>query len=145
MPPIDETSLLLLELDRLSAGRLKRRKDLGLLLELGAGPGRRGTLDDLSFSAKFLVRARGMMQRLGPGAEGYDRLSAEFGSHMEKAAAHCRRLLDGAPEGVRRDFADTYLSLTGAGVNNFLELCHDLGWYKNMLIDAGRDTRRPPS
>lgn len=136
-----DTTRLLAELDQLSGGRLKRREDLGILLELGAHADHRSALGDLGFSAKFLARAHGMMQRIGPGGEGYDRLSAEFSSHLEKVSMLLRSILRDAPDDVRSYFSTRYLSLTPEGLGGLLELCHDLGWYKNRLIDAGRGPR----
>ena len=136
-----DTTRLLAELDHLSGGRLKRREDLGILLELGAHAHHRSALDDLGFIAKFLARAYGMMQRIGPGCEGYDRLSAEFSSHLEKVSMLLRSILRDTPDDVRSQFSARYLSPTPEGLGDLLELCHDLGWYKNRLIDSGRGSR----
>ncbi len=133
-----EAERIVAELDRSSGGRLCRREDLTALLELGLPVAHRGTLDELAFSAKFLARARDMMARIGPGGQGYDRLAAEFVQHLERVTALLRTLLAGAPEGVRTRFASAYFATTPEALENLLELCHDLGWYKNRLIDRGR-------
>jgi hypothetical protein len=139
------TELLLSELDLLSGDRLMRREDLGVLLELGRLPGRRAVLDDLAFSAKFLARARRMMERVGPGGEGYDRLAGEFARHLEKAAVLLHALLEGAPAGVRGTFLSRYTAQTPQGLAEFLALASDLAWYKNRLIDRGAGDAPPAS
>jgi hypothetical protein len=136
---------LLAELDHLSGGRLMRRGDLGMLFDLGLRPGRRPLLDDLAFSAKFLTRARSMMERAGPAGQGYDQIAGEFSRHVQKAIALIRTLLEDAPEETAQGFVSRYLAATPEGLENLLALSADLGWYKNWLIDHGGKRSRPAS
>ncbi|HTR99204.1 MAG TPA: hypothetical protein VML00_05585 [Bacteroidota bacterium] len=130
------TSDLLLELDTLSGGSIKRRADLGILLECGRdGPGRKA-LDELSFFAKFLHRTHGIMARIGRDGEGFDRLLKEFTDASAKTTALLAQLLSGAPDDERRRLTATYLAMTPGALDNLLALCRDLSWYKNRLIDV---------
>ncbi len=122
-------------LDEFSGHRLTCKDDLGLLMELARDVERRHLLDDLSFTAKFLSRSHGIMKRIGPDGEGYERLASEFSLNMEKAVSALRRLLDGSPQEVSAPFVSRYLAMTHDGLQNFLALCYDLSWYKNWLID----------
>jgi hypothetical protein len=141
----EDPTRVLSELDRLSGGRLERREDLGVLLGLGLPPERRPVLDELAFSAKFLARARGMMERIGPGGQGYDKLAAEFSRHLEQASFLLRSLLMHAPQEVREQFTSGYLAASPPALRNMLALCGDLGWYKNLLIDSGERRSRSAS
>jgi hypothetical protein len=85
-----------------------------------------------------------MMERVGPGAEGYDRLAGEFSLHMKKAAALLGTLIEAAPAEAAEVFRSRYAALTPEGLENLLALSSDLGWYKNWLIDQGRK-RTPPA
>ena len=127
-------------LDRLSRGTLRRREDLLVLLELAADPAQRSHLDALSFEAKFAVRARRIMERIGPDGEGYGRISAEWSAALGRIAAEARALLSGAPAATREWFDERYLGLTPGALSELLELCHDLSWYKNWRIDAKNRT-----
>lgn len=131
------TASLLSALDTLSAHTLTRRADLGALLEIGATPGERKKLKDLSFYAKFVHRAHGMLARIGKDGEGYERLAAEFSANMEKAVRLLTSMMEASPPEVRARFDNAYLAMTRESVAGLLELFHDLGWYKNWLIDAG--------
>jgi hypothetical protein len=131
------TDSLLSGLDTLSAHTLTRRADLGMLLELGRAPGGQQRLKDLAFYAKFVHRAHGMLTRVGKDGEGYDRLAAEFAANMEKAASLLTAMLESAPPGDRARLRAAYLVMTHEAVAGLLELFHDLGWYKNWLIDTG--------
>jgi len=130
------TISLLATLDAASRRQLKRRGDLGILLDLGAPPERSATLDDLAFRAKVLTRTFGIMQRIGREGNGYDRLESEFALTMDVVRSHVRTLLGGAPDDVRDRFAASYLAMTPGGLSNLTALLGDLTWYKNWLLDS---------
>jgi hypothetical protein len=136
MTPSSSTVSLLAALDTASRGQLKRRDDLGILLDLGASPDQSAALDNLAFRSKFLTRTFGIMQRIGREGNGYDRLESEFTANMEVARGHLRSLLSGAPDTVRDRFSSSYLALTPGGFSNLMALLGDLAWYKNWLLDS---------
>ena len=131
------TTALLVTLDSASRGQLKRRGDLGILLDLGADPARAVALDDLAFRAKFLTRTFGIMQRIGREGNGYDRLESEFAVSMDVArrprAYAPRRRPGRCPRPHDRR---AYLAMTPDGLGNLLALLGDLMWYKNWLLDS---------
>ena len=136
MTPSSSTVSLLAALDTASRGQLKRRDDLGILLDLGASPDQSAALVDLAFRSKFLTRTFGIMQRIGREGNGYDRLESEFAANMEVARGHLRSLLSGAPDTVRDRFSSSYLAPTPGGLSNLMALLGDLAWYKNWLLDS---------
>jgi len=136
MTPSSSTLSLLAALDTASRGQLKRRDDLGILLDLGASPDQSATLVDLAFHSKFLTRTFGIMQRIGREGNGYDRLESEFAVNMEVARGHLRSLLSGAPDTIRDRLSSSYLALTPGGLSNLMALLGDLAWYKNWLLDS---------
>jgi len=129
---------LLSELESLSGGKIKRRSDLGILLESGRIEPEREILDELGFYAKFLHRTYGIMTRTGRDGDGYERLAHEFSEAVGKTRTLIASLLAGVPGEVREQFAAVYLSMSRESLENLLSLCHDLGWYKNWLIDTKR-------
>lgn len=129
------TLSLLATLDEASRGPLKRRDDLGTLLDLGASAERAAALEDLAFRAKFLTRTFGIMQRIGRDGNGYDRLESEFAANMDTAREHMRTILAGAPDDVRDRMTTSYLAMTPRGLENLMALLDDLTAYKNWLLD----------
>ena len=136
------TESLLSELDAFSAGTIVHRADLGILLESGRIQPEQGILEELSFYAKFLHRTYGIMTRIGPAGEGYERLAAEFSQAAGKTRNLLASLLAGTPGDVRKRMTAAYLSMTQEGLAELLSLCHDLGWYKNWLIDTKKGERK---
>jgi len=135
MTPTSSTVSLLAALDTSSRGQLKRRDDLGIVLDLGAFPERSAALDDLAFRSKFLTRTFGIMQRIGRDGSGYDRLETEFAAGLEVVRGHLRTLLGDAPDEVRDRLTASYLAMTPGGMSNLMALLGDLTWYKNWLLD----------
>jgi hypothetical protein len=134
-PPLDR---LLGELRTLSGGRLRRESDVRLLLGAARTGGRQAEAGELGLLAKFLHRTHGIMQRIGRDGEGYGRLAEEFGRSLEKASGLARGLMETLPPPERDRMLREYLTLSPASLERLLDLFHDLGWYKNWLIDNGR-------
>lgn len=135
MPFSLSTSNLLLALERLSRNKLTRREDLGVLLDLAHDRGADQELEELSFQAKFAVRAFTIMKRIGREGEGYDRLTAEFGVSLDKVRTLVAALLQGAEHDIRARLSSTYLAMTPESMDHLLALLYDLSWYKNWRID----------
>lgn len=136
MTPTSSTLSLLAALDTASRGQLKRRDDLGLVLDLGASPEQSAALDDLAFRSKFLTRTFGIMRRIGREGNGYERLESEFAANMDVVRSHLRSLFAGAPDDVRERLSSSYLAMTPAGLSDLMALLGDLAWYKNWLLDS---------
>lgn len=135
------TVSLLTELETFSGGTITRRPDLGLLLECGRSGPDREVLDEIGFFSKFLHRTFGIMTRIGPGGEGYERLAREFSGAVEKTRALMTSLIAQSPGDEREGFTAAYLAMTQESLDNLLALCRDLSWYKNWLIDSHRQRK----
>jgi len=135
MQPSSSTESLLASLDAFSGNKLTRRTDLGLLLETAFQHRQESLLHELSFLAKFVSKAYGIMTRIGKDGEGYESVAIEFSRNLEKATALTRTLIEKAPSHLQEEFATTYFAMTSASLQNLLDLFYDLGWYKNWLID----------
>jgi hypothetical protein len=128
----------------LSGGKLTLQADLGTLLELAQRGGRQSQMVDLSFQAKFVASTARMMNRIGPGAEGYAKLATEFQSAIERVRTGIRELLQNGEEEDRQHFERTYFALTPASLQGLVALCYDLGWYKNYLLEQAPSRSSSP-
>ena len=129
------TSTLVDALDDFSQHKLTRKNDLGVLVELALQANAKETLDELSFTAKFISRTYGIMRRIGAHDEAYNGLFRQFAEQLAKAETLERALLQHAPAGTQEQFASTYYARSPEAVERHLALLYDLGWYKNWLID----------
>jgi len=136
------TSTLLHTLEEFSGNKLTRLEDLGILLELGATDNLQQTLDELSFTAKFLAKTAAIMKRIGREGDGYIKLSEQFSKNMEKARQLLRTIFSRAPTEIGEQLTSTYLAVTPESLQNLLELYYDLSWYKNWQIDNRKRNAR---
>lgn len=139
----ETTRSLVARIEQFSGNKLTRVEDFRTLVEVAAGAGRMRDLDHLCFLAKFLVKTRGIMQRIGPSGEGFDTLSGQFSKSLAEAVQLLRELLSGSSPPVEHHFTATYLGLDQTSLQNLMNLLHDLSWYKNWQIDnpsGGRGT-----
>ena len=130
-----QTKELLTQITTLSGNTLQRSMDLGVLLELAQRQSLQPMLDDLAFSAKFLVKSIELMKRIGEGGDGYEKLEKEVAAQTEKSRTIITRLLDGADALTQSHIRGTYLSMDTVSLQNLLQLFHDLRWYKNYQMD----------
>lgn len=117
----------------MSGHKLLRRDDLGMVIDCAYHHERKGVLADLSFQSKFARKTQGILQRIGKGADGYDRLALEFASALEEIRKLLGEILDLCPDAAPA--RKRYLALTPEGLEELLALTNDLSWYKNWLID----------
>ena len=132
----ENTKKLLDKINVLSGRRLQRSMDLGTLIEIASVLGREQVLDDLAFHAKFLTKSFDLMQRIGKDGEGYDKLSSEFSSNVQKCQSLINALTEGSEGTTASHFTSTYCTVGEMTMDNLMQLFHDLGWYKNYRIDT---------
>jgi len=133
------------DIQLLSGGKLTLRPDLGTLLELAQQGGKQLQMEELSFQAKFVASTARMMNRIGPGAEGYTKLAEEFQSAVERVRTAIRELLKNGEEEDRQHFERAYFALTPASLQGLVALCYDLGWYKNYLLEQASSRTASPA
>jgi|WetSurMetagenome_2_1015567.scaffolds.fasta_scaffold18635_2 hypothetical protein len=126
---------LLNEVDALSAHTLARRGDLALFLALARTAEILQSLDDLGFHAKVVHRTASIVKRLGPEGQGVTQVRAEFSRSLEMVRSLMTGLLPALPKSEADRIRREYLSMTQESLSNLMELCSDLRWYKNWLID----------
>jgi hypothetical protein len=129
----------------LSGGKLTLQPDLGTLLELAQRGGKQLQMEELSFQAKFVASTARMMNRIGPGTEGYAQLAVEFQSAVERVRTAIREMLQNGDEDDRQHFERTYFALTPASLQGLIALCYDLGWYKNYLLEQASSRTASPA
>ncbi len=130
------TTELLQRLESLASKNLSYRNEVGILIELAHQNNKLQTLDDLSFYAKFAHKTFGIMKRIGKDADGYDKLSKEFGDCAGKSKNLVNELLALASDETKKEFDAQFLSMSPTAFQNLLALFYDLSWYKNFLIDS---------
>jgi hypothetical protein len=110
--------------------------EVGLLLDLARKHRLDQTFRDAIFHAKFAVKTKDIMGRIGTDGEGFDKLSTEFQNSVEKTSALLKTIVKESPEEIKHRFANDFFSLDQTSFANFTRLLEDLSWVKNWDVDG---------
>ena len=124
------------QLQEFSQHRLNFPRDVEVLIELATAQRHDDLFRDAIFHAKFAVKTKEVMSRIGPGGEGFDKLSTEFQNSTEKASTLLKTIVKESPDEIKRHFVNDFFSLDPASFANFMKLLEDLGWVKNWEVDG---------
>ena len=125
------------DVERFANRKLYYRSEIATLVRLAMTYPQKGIFEEIIFLAKFLWNSYNIMQRIGPGGEGYPKLSAEFRDTLEKMTTLIKTLIKEGPEEVKEKFK-TLFSMSHESMNNLLRFIDDLSWVKNYSIDTQR-------
>lgn len=131
-----ESQKFLQELESYAKMPLVCREEIALLLDQGRSGGKMDVFEDIAFFAKFITKSHDLMKRIGPDGEGYDKVSAEFQSAIEKISTLIRTLIKDGPEDVKQRFTRHYFRMEPDSFAALMRLVRELAWVKNWLLDG---------
>ncbi len=126
----------LLRVEHDARRKLNCPAEVGELLQIVVQTGLSEDFDELIFQAKFLVRSRDVMNRIGPGAEGLEKLATEFQTSLQRSVDILKKLIHRAPEDVAQKFKGTFLTGNTGSLDNLMDLFSDLQSVKNLQNDG---------
>lgn len=129
---------LLREVERSSRKRLNYPNDVGEILEAAQNGGRTGQFEEVIFLAKFISKSFDVMSRIGSDGEGYEKLSVEFESNIQKLSSLLKEILAVSSDDIRQSFIALFLSLTPESLERLMLLLRDLTAVKNWVVDGNR-------
>lgn len=137
MTPLpEEITRFLNELGQFASRELPYSNDVGFLLGRAKQLGQMQRFEDLIFVAKFVSKTIDVMRRIGPSADGYQKLAMEFKENAERAGILAKALLEHGDSAEKQRFHDEYLGNDQESFGRFLGLLGDLSWVKNWRIDG---------
>lgn len=92
--------------------------------------------EDAAFHAKFVLRARDVILRVGKDGDGYDKLAAEHQAGLEKTTTLLRTLVKEAEDGVKQRFVKEFFPLDEESFSRLNGLLADLSRIKNWQVDG---------
>jgi hypothetical protein len=127
-----DTENVLSYLDSVSQNGLRKRNDMGTLLELAASKDAYQEMNDLVFHGRHLFGVFTSLRKSGPGSQGYETLEREFSRGIETLRELLAKVLvDAEAEDIDR-FEKHYYAMTQGGLRNVVDLAHDLGVLKTV-------------
>ena len=130
-----ETENVLNYLEGASGDGLRKRNDMGTILELAALQNADEEMNALIFHGRHLYSLYKTLRRTGPGIEGYRTLEKEFAAAVETTRDILARVLVDAGEEEIARFNIHYYAVTHGSLRNLVDLAHDLGVLKGVQND----------
>jgi hypothetical protein len=130
-----ETENVLNYLEGASSDGLRKRNDMGTILELAARQDADEDMNALIFNGRHLYSLYKTLRKTGPGAEGYRTLEKEFATAIETVREILARVLLEAGEEEIARFNTHYYAATHGSLRNLVDLAHDLGVLKGVQND----------
>lgn len=127
-----DTESVLAFLDEAVEGGLRKRNDVGVLLELGATHGEADLINTITTTGTGLWKVYRTLRRVQPGAEGYAQLEQEFGLQLNALRTQLAELVERADDGTLQRFDEIYFGMTQGVIRNLVDLGHDLARIKDL-------------
>ncbi len=131
-----DTLAVLSHLDDITEGALRKRNDLGVILELAASRADSAAFNALTRTGMGLWKVYRTLRSLRSGDDGYATLEREFGSLVNELREQLAALVAEADDEVLKRFDDTYFGMTQGVVRNLVDLGHDLARIKDLQNSA---------
>ena len=136
MPAQSDTAQFIDQLQTFARGRLNFPRNLEQIVDQVREQRMEELFQDLIFHAKFAVKTKDVLTRIGQGGEGYDKLSVEFQNSVEKTSTLLKTLVKESPEAIKQQFVGVFFGLDPQSFERFLKLLEDLSWVKNWVVDG---------
>jgi len=113
-------------------GELRKRNDMGVILEIAATNALIDDINNMVLVGKNVYSCYGILRKMSANDEGYKRLEHEFMTNVHVLRGHIGTVSELLPELERNRFETVYLGMTQGTVRNIVDLAHDLSALKNL-------------
>ena len=139
---MENTEKLIQEIEVFSQNGLKRKKDLTLLLFLAYSNDMKETVEELSFTSKYVQGLFRVLEKASGNAEvqNMGQIKTDITINLEKVKENIKKLLYNAEDADKNHFNETYLQLTQNSLFNLTELMSDLEWTKKYFNQVKRSS-----
>ncbi|RLD46378.1 MAG: hypothetical protein DRI94_14850 [Bacteroidetes bacterium] len=130
-----DTEEILQFLDYTTNDNLRKRNDLGIILELSATYGEVDVLNDIIFSATSLWKIHKTIQRAGEVNEGIEKLKTESVNQADFLKSKLNTLIGDENPDISERFDEVYFQKTAGAFYNLIDIAHDLAELKKIQLD----------
>jgi hypothetical protein len=123
------------ELERSSNRKLFFPNDVGHLLEATRQHQKMEAFEEAIFFAKFVTKSAGVMKRIGPDGDGYDKLSLEVQTGIQKASSLLKSISESCPDNVGQQQSTMFFAMSHEALERLMKLFADLALVKNWVLD----------
>lgn len=131
-----DTEAVLAVLDESVEGGLRKRQDIGVLLEAGAVTNQSELFNKIVTAGTAVWKVYSTLRRLKPGDEGFRLIEEEFGKQMNLLREHMASMMEAVPDETLKRFDEVYFGFTQGVMRNLVDIGHDLAKIKGLQRDA---------
>ena len=124
------------ELEMYAKRKLNYPEEVEELLKIVMQTGLVGEFESLIFQARFLVKTNEIMERIGPGTNGFEKIWMEFQSSMKKSIDSLKMIVERSPSDVNRKLTGMFIVMETDSFGRLMKLFSDLSWIKKWQVDG---------
>lgn len=127
-----ESEAVLSYLDKVTDGALRKRDDLGALLEIGATTAAADEFNTLVFSGKACWNVYGVLRKTPPADEKFNVVEKEFGERLQALREALLFFAANAEVKLNERWQQVYLGMGQGTARNLVDLAQDLARLKDL-------------
>ncbi len=128
----DDTLQVLSFLDYTSGNNLRKRNDLGTILEIGALTGNYALIDRIIFNGKYLWSLHLLLKRDNADEAVFEKLLAETETTVSELIKLLKELIASEKDFDEKRFDSIYFAGDNGAFRNLIDLAHDLSQLKEV-------------
>jgi hypothetical protein len=120
------------EINAFSGNKLKRRDDLKTLLDISFENDKSGLLEDVSFTAKYIMGLQRVIKKgsMNPEISNLEQIKLDYMNNIQKSVELLKEIVNLSDIKVKNHFEEIYFQLSHSGLSSLRELLEDLEWTK---------------
>jgi len=136
-----DTQQVLSFLEEITGGNLRKKSDIGTILEIGASTNRPGLVTDIIFQGKILWNLYKTLNRQSGSEHNPEFIRQELAKSLVELRIKLQELVTNSDDHIKLRFSEVYfVETSGAGLN-LVDLAHDLSEIKDLQSKI-RDMKR---
>jgi len=117
------------------------RSALNDIIRQSQNNGMEKEFENLIFLGKFISSAHSILKRAGGDSSDTIKLAAEFQKSLERSVELLKRIIEGAPDNIQRNFESDFLAPSHHNLHKILELMNELSRIKNYSLDIKNSSK----
>lgn len=133
---------LIEEIKTFSGNKLKREDDLKTLLDISFNNGKSELLQDVSFTAKYVMGLQRVLKKgsVNPEIGNIEQIKSDYINNIQKSVEQLKEMIKLSDIKIKNYFEETYFQLSQGGLSSLTELLEDLEWAKMYFNQQKRET-----
>ncbi len=135
----EQTQSVLAYFDEYTGFNLRKKNDVGEILEIAAAKGAAEEFNALIFTGKMVWSLYAALRKITSAQDGYQNVEHEFSSAVQKLREQLAFFaVEPDDEAFKKRFEEVYLGVSQGTMRNLVDLAHDLARFKDLQGDEQR-------